>query len=134
PLWLQDFSSADTHHYLLQLDRQRQRPAFANETLVAAIHRVTYGHPLSLALAAAAVLAAQERHQELNLNAFELARVSRRIVRGHEHEQIKDYLLSLFLSQLGETGRNELIFCAVPRTLDAATLRTVLRLSSDLEM
>jgi len=41
------------------------------------------------------------------------------------------YLLSLFLRQLPEDEQNELIFCAAPRELDAATLRVVLQLPND---
>ena len=130
---LQDFGLDDTRNFLVQLSKQRQAQAFTNDALVQAIHRVTFGHPLSVALAAEAVLAAKARHQELSPDKFGQAMVSRKIVSGHGNEQIGDYLLSLFLGQLLDTEQNKLILCAVPRTLDVNTLRTVLQLSSDLE-
>ena len=54
-------------------------------------------------------------------------------MRGHEDEQIHDYLLELFLRQLEQPEQDELILCAVPRSLDVALLRETLQLPSDRE-
>jgi tetratricopeptide (TPR) repeat protein len=51
----------------------------------------------------------------------------------HEDEHIRDYLLNLFLRQLPEAERKELIFCAVPRFLDFALLRVLLPTLDDLD-
>lgn len=56
PLWLPDFGLEDTHTYLSQLGQQEHTQVFADHTLVEAIHHVTRGHPIYVALAAASVL------------------------------------------------------------------------------
>ncbi len=129
-----DFGQEDTRSYLLKLGEQKQTPVFAgNSLLVQNIDRLTHGHPLYLALAAEAVLEAKAREQELKPGDFELAAVSSEIAPEHEDEQIRDYLLDLFLRQLSETERKELIFCAVPRFLDAALLRVILPSLDDID-
>src|SRR5205823_4161309 len=119
PLWLRDFGLEDTSRYLSQLGEQEQTQVFAEHTeLVQTIDRVTYGHPLFLALAAEAVVEAEARGRVLIPTDFEREKVSPEIAPEHEAEQIGDYLLELFLRQLSEAERKELIFCAVPRFLD----------------
>jgi hypothetical protein len=88
-------------------------------------------------VAAAALLEAKERDRVLSPDQFDEAYVSEKFVRdhkrGHEEERIRDYLLDLFLRQLDTSERNELIFCAVPRSLDVAIVRATLQLPSDLD-
>jgi tetratricopeptide (TPR) repeat protein len=118
----------------LKLGEQKQTRVFAdNSLLVQNIDRLTHGHPLYLALAAEAVLEAKARGQNLSPGDFELAEVSSEIAPEHEDEQIRDYLLDLFLRQLTEPERKELIFCAVPRFLDAALLRVILPSLDDID-
>ncbi len=135
PLWLHDFGLEDTHQYLESIDRQEQTMAFADKVLVKAIHHATYGHPLYLALAAAAVLEANARSQVIMLDEFEQAPVPQLwdLAPGYEDERIGDYLLHLFLRQLPQNEQNDLIFCAAPRFLDPAILRAVLSLSTNQE-
>jgi len=135
PLWLDDFGEEDTHTYLEQRDAQEHTKAFTDPEVVQAIHGVTHGHPLYLALAAAAVLEAQARGRTLTLtpDEFEQAPVSPAIDEEHADEQIGEYLLSRFLAQLPHDEQRELIACAAPRALDAGALRAVLHLPSDVE-
>ncbi len=131
---LSDFGHEDIRSYLAKIDEREQSPLFSqDELLVQAIERVTHGHPLYLALAAAAMLEAKARGQTLTPEKFEDANVSPEIRREHEHEHIGDYLLNLFLSQLPKNEQNDLIFCAAARTLDVATLRAILQLPNDVE-
>lgn len=132
PMLLLDFGEDDTYYYLSQIDKQEPTPAFASKSLVQAIHRVTHGHPLYLALAAAAVLASQAHGRKLTPDEFEQAHVSPKLASGHEDENIRDFLLSLFLSQLSKDERERLIFCAAPRFLDADTLKALLQLPNDI--
>lgn len=132
--WLPDFGQDDTRSYLLNFGERERTAAFTqNEELVQTIDRVTHGHPLYLALAVEAVLEASGRGTTLTSDDFEIADVSPEVAPEHEGEQVRDYLLNLFLSQLSETEQRELIFCAVPRFLDVALLRTILQLSNDIE-
>ena len=137
PLWLYDFGREDTHSYLSLLNSLESTHIFSDLTLVDAIHRATHGHPLYLALAAATVLEAEPGKLPGLLRAFEQAPVPVtpyvEQVSGHQDEVVGDYLLSLFLSQLSEAERDELIFCAVPRMLDTTTIKAVLQLSRDLD-
>jgi hypothetical protein len=55
------------------------------------------------------------------------------MVPGYEDEAIGDFLLSLFLHQIPPDEHDGMVFCAAPRTLDIATLRAVLQLSSDIQ-
>ncbi len=68
---------------------------------------------------------------------FDVAYVPESVVRdherGHQEERIRDYLLNLFLRQLEQSERDELILCAIPRTLDVAVLRATLQLPTDIE-
>ena len=131
---LTDFGQEDTKKYLLKFGEQRQTQVFADESaLIQTIDQVTHGHPLYLALAAEAVLEAKARGRDLLPNDFELAEVSPVIDAEHEDERIRDYLLNLFLRQLPEAERKELIFCAVPRFLDFALLRVLLPTLDDLD-
>jgi tetratricopeptide (TPR) repeat protein len=131
---LTDFGQEDTKTYLLKFGEQRQTQVFADDSvLIQTIDQATHGHPLYLALAAEAVLEARARGRHLTPNDFELAEVSPVIGAEHEDERIRDYLLNLFLRQLSETERKELIFCAVPRFLDFALLRVLLPASDDLD-
>jgi hypothetical protein len=131
---LQDFGQEDTKSYLLKVGEQRQTSLFAdNDVLVQTVGQLTRGHPLFLALAAAAVLEANARGKPLTRDDFELAKVSPDIATGHAHKRIRDYLLDLFLRQLSETERKELIFCAVPRFLDVALLRVLLPKLDDID-
>ncbi len=133
---LQDFEREDTRNYLLKFGERRQTSLFAsNDALVLTIDQLTHGHPLYLALAAAAVLEANARGKPLTARDFdfELAEVSPDIAPDHEDEHIRDYLLDLFLRQLSEAERKELIFCTVPRFLDAALLRVLLSKLDDID-
>lgn len=132
-LVLRDFGLDDTHTYLVEFGKQERTQLLADSALVQAIARVTHGHPLSLALAAAALVEANERGRVLTPAQFELEDVSEKVVRAHEEERIRDYLLDLFLRQLDKSERDELIFCAVPRSLDIAVLRATLQLPTDME-
>src|SRR5579884_2866427 len=108
---LEDFLPEDTRSYLLKFGEQRQTPLFANDdALVQTIGTLTQGHPLFLALAAAAALEANARGNPLSRDDFERERVSPIIVESNKRERIRDYLLELFLRQLSETVRKELIF------------------------
>ncbi len=141
-LVLRDFGLDDARTYLMKFGEQERTSLLADYTLVEAIARVTHGHPLSLALAAAALVEAKERGRVLSPDQFDeeyvLEKVVRDYERGREHkrgpegERVRDYLLDLFLSQLEESERDELIFCAVPRSLDVAIVRATLQLPSDL--
>lgn len=130
---LRDFGKDHTFQYLSFIDQREHTSAFAGKVLVEAIHHATHGHPLYLALAAAAVLEARVHGRNLAPSEFEKAPVSPEVVRGHQDERIGDYLLDLFLGQLSEAERDELIFCTVPRALDTATIRAVLDLQSDIK-
>ncbi len=124
---LEDFLPEDTRSYLLKFGEQRQTPLFAdNDALVQTIGTLTQGHPLFLALAAEAALEANARGKPLTREDFELEKVSPNVVKENKRERIRDYLLDLFLRQLSEAERKELIFCAVPRSLDFALLRVLL--------
>jgi len=133
PVWLHDFGLEHTRAYLARLGAQERTQLFADESLVQAIQRITHGHPLYTALAAAAVLAAEAHGESLEPETFDQARVAPEVVRGHEDEAIEEYLLALFLRQLAPEEQQDLIFCAAPRALDPAALRAVLMLSSDRE-
>ena len=132
-MWLQDFGLEHTRQYLARLGEQEQTQLFADASLVQAIYDITHGHPLYTALAATAVLVAEAHGQRLEPEAFDKARVSPEVVRGHEDEAIEEYLLALFLRQLPPTEQQDLVFCAAPRVLDVATLRAVLQLPSNIE-
>ena len=126
PLWLRDFGPEDTRSYLLRFGEQEHTQFFVEQVdLVQMIDRVTRGHPLFLALAAEAAYEAEARGRALTAADFEQAEVSPRIAPEHEAEQIADYLLALFLRQLSDTERKDLILCAVPRVLDAAVLHVL---------
>src|SRR5258708_6841511 len=136
PLWLQDFGHEHTRSYLLEVGEREQTAVFgADGPLVQAIDQVTHGHPLFLALAAEAVLEAEARGRPLQPTAFQLqrAKVSPEIAPEHEAEEIGDYLLTLFLRQLPDADRKDLVFCAVPRTLDVGVLRVLLPSLDDID-
>ncbi len=126
PLWLQDFGHEHTRSYLLKVGERQQTAIFAADDLVQAIDQVTHGHPLFLALAAETVLEAEARGRPLLPADFLRAKVSPEIAPGHQAEEIGKYLLDLFLRQLPEGERIELIRCAVPRVLDVGILRVLL--------
>lgn len=128
PVWLRDFGRYDVESYLSKVSQQKSLQNFAGERLITAIHRVTYGHPLSLALAAAAVQQAEAEGRELNPEEFQMESLPPGLVPGHQNELIGDYLLSLFLRELPKSEQNDLIFCAAPQSLDASTLRALLNL------
>jgi hypothetical protein len=136
-LALRDFGLEDARTYLRKFGEQERTSLLADDTLVQAIARITHGHPLALALAAAALLEATERGRALSPDQFDVEYVSEKVLRdherGHEEERIRDYLLDLFLRQLEQSERDELIFCAAPRALDVAILRATLQLPTDLE-
>src|SRR5712692_2512685 len=133
-LALHDFGWQDSRSYLLKLDEREQVPVFAaDDALVETIERATHGHPLYLALAAEAALEARARGRALLPGDFELAEVSPDIAPGHQDERVKDYLLDLFLRQISESERKELIYCAVPRYLDPALLRVLLPALDDMD-
>ncbi len=135
PLVLRDFGLDHTRSYLLTFGEQRDTQAFAkDDLLIQTIDRITHGHPLFLALAAEAVVEAEARGQTLTSDDFLHAGVSPEIAPDHETEQIGDYLLALFLRQLSETERKELIRCAVPRFLDVALVRTILPSLDDIDL
>ena len=133
PLWLPDFGQEDTHAYLSQLGQQEQTQVFTDNILVESIHHVTRGHPLYVALAAAAVLEAEARGRRLSPLEIEQAAVSPEVAPGYEDQPIADYLLSLFLRQLPSSEQKELIFCAAARTLDVAMIQAVLQLPSEID-
>jgi len=134
-LVLGDFGFDDTRSYLLKSGEREQTQVFAeDEVLVQKIDRITHGHPLFLALATAAVLEAKARGRHLSPDELEHEAVSTEVVPDREDdERIGDYLLDLYLRQLPQSEQKDLIFCAAPRFLDTATLRSVLRLQSDVE-
>ena len=132
-VWLHGFELDDTQTYLSQLSKEEQPQAFADIARVQAIYNATLGHPFFLALVAAAFLEAQARGSNVEINKLWELLVSPDMAPGHEDETIGAYLLTLFLRQLSEDEQNELIFCAAPRELDAATLRVVLQLPSDIK-
>ena len=133
-LALHDFGWQDTRSYLSKLDEREQARVFtADDALVETIERVTHGHPLYLALAAEAALEARARGRALQPGDFELAEVSPDIAPGHQDERVRDYLLDLFLRQVSESERKELIYCAVPRFLDPALLRVLLPSLDDMD-
>ncbi|MGB8346437.1 MAG: hypothetical protein WCD86_16245, partial [Ktedonobacteraceae bacterium] len=131
PLWLPDFGAQDTAHYLAALDRQDGSSLFADPELVAAIAKMTGGHPLALALAAAVVQAARQHGHDIHPDTIFAAAVPHMVASGHEQESVERYLLDRFLSQLPPTEQRELIFCAAPRFLDVRLIRMLLNLSSD---
>jgi len=110
---------------------QEHTAVLTHEPLVQAIHHATLGHPLYTALAAAAVLEAEAHGQPLSLEALTNAPVPPEVIRGHQDEAIGAYLLGLFLRQLSAEEQQEVIFCAVPRTLDVAAVQVVLQCSSE---
>jgi tetratricopeptide (TPR) repeat protein len=136
-LVLRDFGLDDVSSYLVKFGEQERTQLLADGALVQSIARVTHGHPLSLALAAAALVEANERGRVLSPDQFDVEYVSEKVLhdhkRGYEEERIRDYLLELFLRQLEKPERDELIFCAVPRWLDVAVLRAMLQLPTDVE-
>ena len=135
PLVLRDFGLDHTRSYLLTFGEQRDTQTFAqNDMLVQTIDRVTHGNPLFLALAAEAVVEAEARGRTLTSDDFLHEEVSPEIAPLHESEQIGDYLLALFLRQLLETERNDLIRCAVPRFLDVALVRTIFPSLDDIDL
>jgi hypothetical protein len=110
----------------VKLDEREQARIFAaDDALIETIEHVTHGHPLYLALAAEAALEARARGRALQPGDFELAEVSPDIAPGHQDERVRDYLLDLFLRQLSESERKELMYCALPRFLDPALLRVL---------
>src|SRR6266478_3719987 len=131
PLWLQDFGIEHTREYLARVGEQEHTPILTHEQLVQAIHHATLGHPLYTALAAAAVLAAEDHEQPLSLAELTNAPVPSEVVGGHQDEEIGEYLLGLFLRQLPAAEQQQVIFCAVPRTLDVAAVQVVLQCSSE---
>jgi tetratricopeptide (TPR) repeat protein len=131
PLWLQDFGIEHTREYLARVGEQEHTAVLTHEPLVQAIHHATLGHPLYTALAAAAVLEAEAHGQPLSLAELTNAPVPPEVVRGHQDEAIGAYLLGLFLRQLSAEEQQEVIFCAVPRTLDVAAVQVVLQGSSE---
>ena len=137
PHWLYDFGLDDTRKYLAQVDGQKHTQAFDDEALVTAIHAATHGHPLYLALAAAAVLEAQANGQQLAPATFDQTPIPVGLdleqLEGQQDTSIGEYLLSLFLRQLTEKEQEELLACAVPRALDRTTLRALLSVSSEAE-
>ncbi len=132
-VWLHGFELADTRDYLSRLSEVKQTQAFAQTEQIQAIYAATLGHPFSLALIAAALLEARARGGNSGIDNIWEVLVSPEVAPGYEDETIGDYLLSLFLRQLPRDAQNELIFCAAPRELDAATLRVVLQLPSDIQ-
>ncbi len=136
PLWLQDFGHEHTRSYLLEVGEREQTVVFATDSpLVQSIDQVTHGHPLFLALAAEAVLEAEARGHPLQPTEFQLqrAKVSPEIAPEHEAEAIGDYLLALFLRQLPDAERKELVVCALPRVLDVGVLRVLLPSLDDID-
>ena len=131
PLWLQDFGLDHTREYLARVGEQEHTAVLTHEPLVQAIHHATFGHPLNTALAAAAVLEAEAHGQPLSLAELTNLPVPPAVIRGYQDEEIGAYLLGLFLRQLSAEEQQEVIFCAVPRTLDVAAVQVVLRRSSE---
>lgn len=127
---LPDFGLTETHAYLMQFSNQRKQ-TFTYDGLVEPIFTATHGHPLSLALTAFAMWNANTNGHIMKPEEFMQAFVPLEVAPGHENKTVGSYLLSLFLEQLTEAERDELIFCVVPRTLDVATIQVVLQLQSD---
>ncbi len=133
PLILHDFGLEDTRTYLKKIEDQEQLQVFTrDETLIQMIDLVAQGHPLFLALAAAAVIEAKACGRTIGPDELKEADVSPEIVRDHEQEPIAVYLLDLFLRQLPQAEQHDLIFCAAARFLDPAMLRAILELPTDL--
>jgi hypothetical protein len=70
----------------------------------------------------------------LTADDFEQAEVSPEIAPEHEQEQIADYLLALFLGQLSDAERKDLILCAVPRVLDPTVLHVLVPSLDELDV
>jgi hypothetical protein len=135
PLWLQDFGPEDTQAYLAKMSAQEQTDLFQDTRLEEVIHKATHGHPLYLALAAAAVIEAQANGQPLTTQVFDEAPVpaawEMEVIQGQQDRPLGGFLLDLFLRHLSSAEQRELIFLAVPRAFDADILRVLLDRESD---
>jgi len=118
-LELPSFKLEDTHHYLAQ----RKPGLDTNEKLLAAIQKITNGNPRYVALVADALLQAQAKGETITADRLRALKSGGKL--------IQEAMLDLFLRQLSEKERNEIIFWAVPRAVDVETLRVVLELSTD---
>ncbi len=132
PLRLQELGARGTRDYLAKLDEQRGTQVFAEEALVQVICQLTYGQPLCLALVAAAALEAAARGHPLDPAELQEALQSDALAFGQAEEMLA-YLVDLFLRQLSDEEQRQMVLCAAPRVLDAATLRAVLQCASDEE-
>lgn len=132
PVWLPDFDEDEASSLLRMVDNGHTG-IFEEKRLVETLHRLTYGHPLALALAARVFQEARARGQELALDEFLSGPLPLDEEFAGQDTTVRDYLLHRFLSQLSEDEQEQLTFCAAPRVLDANTLRLVLALGSDME-
>ncbi len=133
PIWLYDFCPKDARDYLTKLDAQRGSAVFADEEVVDAIYQLACGHPIYLALVAAAAQEAAARGGALTLADLEPPLASGAVVPAQGGEQLTIALIDLFLRQLPQEEQRQLICCAAPRALDVGTLRAILQLASDSE-
>ncbi|HEY1354506.1 MAG TPA: hypothetical protein VGF67_33255 [Ktedonobacteraceae bacterium] len=136
PLWLQDFGLADTCNYLAKIGAREPTNPFQDTRLQQAMHRATHGHPLYLALAAAAVVEARANRHLLDPRVFEEAPVpaawEMELIQGQQDRPLGSFLLDLFLRQMSAEEQRALIFLAVPRAFDARILRVLLHEESDI--
>jgi tetratricopeptide (TPR) repeat protein len=136
PLWLQDFGLADASNYLAKIGARELANPFQDTHLQQAMHRATHGHPLYLALAAAAVVEARANRHILNPRVFEEAPVpaawEMELIQGQQDRPLGSFLLDLLLRQMSTEEQRALIFLAVPRAFDARILRALLHEESDI--
>jgi ABC-type branched-subunit amino acid transport system substrate-binding protein len=114
PLPFSPLSLDATREYLLKLDKHDGTHYFTDESLIEDLHRETQGYPVFLERVAVAL-------RKNNLSTVEDLFTS-----GGRGEQIVDRLLATHCMQVPE---QELMLCAIPRTLTPELLGHILQLS-----
>jgi ABC-type branched-subunit amino acid transport system substrate-binding protein len=127
PLTLTDFSVDETQRYLSCYGEQHNAPALQQSTLADNIHNLTKGHPLYLSLVAAAVSEAGAGIKDPGL-------VDLEHLPTEFGASIEDQMIEVFFKQLGEGERKQLIWSALPRTLDRGILREIFQLQRDVDV
>lgn len=132
PVWLHDFGP-DAASSLLRMADGGQTGVFEDTMLTSKLHHLTSGHPLSLSLAAFVLQTASSHGRKLSPEELFQEKLPAGFDRAFTRSDtsVGDYLLHQFLQQITEQEREQLIFCAAPRTLSADALRVVLALDSD---
>ena len=127
PLTLTDFSVEETRRYLSCYGERRNAPALQQSTLADNIYNLTKGHPLYLSLVAAAVSEAGAGVKDPGL-------VDLEHLPTEFGATIEDQMIEVFFKQLGEGERKQLIWSALPRTLDRGILREIFQLQRDVDV